>query len=212
MADPKDHATELYESWLEWRRDRWIENLREISQIPEAAGEAFPPRNFPYLPIDGSGEDEVSKSLRTSALEMSCEAVETFVFGSFQSCILATGATLERVLKLEYRLAKGNLPRKGQWTLGGCVNGLSWEGTRVDEHVLQPIRELLSPRNSRAHALLEHSDPKLAGRGGPRRGVRTLSSNHYVTEPYRGEAKNALLTLYSILSTLYGPEPRETGT
>ena len=50
---------------------------------------------------------------------------------------------------------------------------------------------MLEPRNNRAQALLEHSDPGLAIMGGPEREIEIRSPQHYLIEPSRGDATKA---------------------
>jgi hypothetical protein len=76
------------------------------------------------------------------------------------------GAIVERCLKLEYEKANGPLPSGSHWTLGKCIGNCV--GT-VSPDVLDFAQSMLEPRNNRAHALLEHSDPHLAMRGGEER-------------------------------------------
>jgi len=77
-----------------------------------------------------------------------------------------------------------------------------WNGLA---EVLTLAQSMLKPRNNRAHALLEHSDPHLAIRGGAERGIEIRSSRHYLIEAYRGDARSVILAMYKILSALYGP-------
>ena len=127
------------------------------------------------------------------------EATECYTLGQFQACILTCGATAERSLKLEYEKARGEPPR-GKPTLGMCI-GLC-EGIVAPE-ILDFAREILDPRNDRAHALLEHSDPQISIMGGLDRGIEWRGPG-YLIEPYRGDARNVITATYKILSGLYG--------
>lgn len=193
-------AEKLYESRLTWRRPRQIENY---SEIIEATGllAADPLKAFKVL-FKPSSEDH-RDALRWSILMMTYEATECYVYGEFQACVLAAGAVVERVLKLEYQVVHGTMPDKKGWPLGRCLFQLDWSTTRVGLDVIERAKEILDPRNSRAHALLEHSDPQLSIIGGDEHGVELLASGHALIEPYRGDAKRLLTLTYEILSLLY---------
>ena len=62
----------------------------------------------------------------------------------------------------------------------------------VSQNVLDLAQSMLEPRNNRAHALLEHSDPHLAISGGLERGVEIRSPRHYLIEPFRGDATSVI--------------------
>jgi hypothetical protein len=145
--------------------------------------------------------DDPKDALRWSIFTLWLEAAECFIFGLFESCILTCGAIVERCLKLKYRETKGSLPQ-GQWTLGRCIHQLDWTGIMATE-ILDLAKQILDPRNSRAHALLEDSDPQLALIGGAERGVEVLGPHHYLVEPYRGDAKTIIETTFKILLGLY---------
>lgn len=115
--------------------------------------------------------------------------------------MLTCGAIVERCLKLEYQQAKGTLPAKAKWPLGKCI--IQCQGI-VEPSVLDLAKQILPPRNDRAHALLEHSDPQRGLSGGEKRGIQILSSRHYLVEPYRGEAKHVVTATFTILNRLYG--------
>lgn len=188
-----------YEQRFECRKARQIANLKELSEVAQSGGGAAL-KAFPGL--RGSAcSDDPKDALRASIIFLWCEATECFIFGEFQSCILACGAIVERSLKLQYQIDKGPLPAKTRWTLGSCIK--ECQGI-VDRDVLALAELMLEPRNNRAHALLEHSDPQLAISGGPERGVEILSSRHYLVEPYRGDAKNVIAIAHKILVKLYG--------
>jgi len=187
-----------YDERFEWRRARQIANLKELSEVAQSDGGSA----LKALPgLRGSGYSADPKdALRSSIIFLWCEATECFIFGEFQSCILTCGAIVERSLKLQYEVIKGPLPANTRWTLGKCIrecNGI------VPQDVLDLAQSMLEPRNNRAHALLEHSDPQLAISGGPDRGIEIRSSRHYQIEPYRGDAKNVIAIVYKILAKLY---------
>lgn len=205
-----------YAGRFDWRRTRQIENLRKLATLPGSGGDPLDPpfmRYFGHFMLVESVED----ALRHSVYMLFPEASQTYVLGFFQASLLASGAVLERVLKLEYRVTHGSLP-PGHWTLGALIHStkLDWSPTRICPHHLKSIDDVKGPRNSRAHALLEHENPKESSRGGPNRGVEILSSRHYHIEPFRGEAHEAISAIYSILSELYEHEPppvrRPSGT
>jgi hypothetical protein len=138
-----------------------------------------------------------------------CEAAECYVFGEFQSCILTCGAIVERCLKLAYETVNGRLPERSRWGLRRCID--ECKGI-LTQSVLDLAKSLLEPRNNRAHALLEHSDPHLAMMGGPSRGIEILSSRHYSVEPFRGDARSVMASTYGILKELYGEKAAKEGT
>ena len=95
------------------------------------------------------------------------------------------------------------MPDKGPWTLGRCVYKLDWTGTRITEEIQEFVKQVLDPRNSRAHALLEHSDPGLSISGGSKRGIEVIDASKYLIEPYRGDAKLLIEITFKILAQLY---------
>lgn len=191
-----------YESRFTWRKARQVANLKELSAIAPPKG-TDPLKAFPQL-IAPRDSNDPEDALRWSILMLSYEAIECFIFGEFQSCILTCGSVVERTLKLEYEEVYGKLPPNGTWTLGRCIYKLKWSGTRITSEITDLAKQMLEPRNNRAHALLEHSDPMLAIMGGPERGIEVLSSGHYLFEPYRGDARNVIEVTLKILSKLYG--------
>ena len=198
--EPSRGCNQEFEERFEWRKARQIENLKELSEIAQSGG-ADSLKAFPGL--KGSSENERPQdALSWSILLLWCEATECYIFCEFQSCILVCGAIVERCLKLEYEKANGPLPSGSHWTLGKCIS--KCVGT-VSRDILDLAQSLLEPRNNRAHALLEHTDPHLAIRGGEERGIEIRSSRHYFIEPYRGDARSVILATYKILSALYGP-------
>jgi hypothetical protein len=192
-----------FEERFEWRKPRQIENLKELSEIAQSGG-ADSLKEFPGLKRSPDN-DGPKDALSWSILLLWCEATECYIFGEFQSCILTCGAIVERCLKLEYEKAKGPLPSGSHWTLGRCIR--ESVGT-VSRDILDLAQSMLEPRNNRAHALLEHSDPDLAIRGGAERGIQIRNSRHYLIEPYRRNARSVILATYKILSALYGPSRR----
>lgn len=196
-----------YAGRFDWRRARQIENLRELAALPGAKGDPLDPPFMNYLGHSMLVES-VEDALRHSIYLLFPEASQTYVLGFFQASLLASGAVLERVLKLEYRVGHGSLP-SGHWTLGALIHNtkLDWSPTRIRPHHLKLIDDVKGSRNSRAHALLENENPEESSRGGPNRGIEILSSRHYHIEPFRGEAREAISAVYSILSELYEHEP-----
>ena len=195
-----------YEEGFAWRKTRQIANLAELSRIAPSSDPD--PEVLPGL-FGTLVSDDPKDALRHSILLLWLEAIGCYVFGEFQACILTCGAVVERCLKLEYEKAKGALPPGSRWTLGVCIS--KCQGI-VAQEILDLVRQILEPRNSRAHALLEHSDPQLAIIGGPDRGIEVLSPRHHLIEPYRGEARKVIEITSKILSKLYGVEsPQRLG-
>lgn len=194
-----DDYEKEYAERFEWRKSRQIANLKELSEFAQSGG-ADAIAAFPGLHCVLASDDP-KDALKRSILELWCEAAECYVFGEFQSCVLTCGAIVERCLKLEYETAYGALPTGKHWTLGTCMglcNGL------VAQDVLDLARSMLEPRNNRAHALLEHSDPDLALRGGAKRGIEIRSPQDYLIEPFRGDAKSVIAATHQILAKLHG--------
>jgi hypothetical protein len=198
MAEKQWSPEREYEERLAWRKNRQIENLKELAEIAHVGG-SDTLKALPRL-IGPRESDDPKDALRWSILMLWFEATECYIFGEFQACILTCGAAVERSLKLEYEQARGALPR-GNSTLGKCI-GLC-EGIVAPE-ILDFARQMLEPRNNRAHALLEHSDPQTSIMGGLDRGIEWRGSS-YLIEPYRGDARNVITATYKILSGLYGP-------
>jgi hypothetical protein len=134
---------------------------------------------------------------------LSHEATECYVFGEFQSCMLTCGAIVERILKLEYLDKNHQMPDNNEWTLGKCIHKLNWTNTRITQEIRELAKQILGPRNSRTHALLEHSDPHLSIMGGAARGIEMRDSNSHLIEPYRGDAKLLVEVTFKILVRLY---------
>ena len=95
------------------------------------------------------------------------------------------------------------MPDNRKWTLGRCIYKLNWTGTRITQDIQELVKQMLDPRNSRAHALLEHSNPQLSVMGGQERGIEVRDSGHYLIEPYRGDAKLLVDVTFKILVQLY---------
>ncbi len=200
MDDTTDIYKKEYEGKFESRKTRHIFNLKELSIITQSHG-VHPLSSFPGLFIPSS--DNPLGALKYSILLLSHEVSECYVFGEFQSCILTCGAIVERVLKLEYLDKNHQMPDSEMWTLGKCLYKLNWTGTRITQEIQELGKQILDPRNSRAHALLEHSDPQLSIMGGLERGIEVMSSGHYLIEPYRGDAKMLVEITFKILTLLY---------
>ncbi len=186
-----------YQERFEWRKNRQIENLKELSEIAQSGG-AESLQVFSKI-IGNRASDNPKDALRWSILYMWFEATECYVYGEFQASILVCGAVVERCLKLEYEIANGVLP-KGKWTLGKCKNECK---NIVSKSVIDFVDIILDPRNDRAHALLEHDNPQLSISGGNNRGIEVLSSGHYLIEPFRGDAKIVIEATYKILKELH---------
>jgi hypothetical protein len=191
-----------YSQRFDHRRDRNIFNLAQIADIAHQGGSATL-KALPSL-VTSLTSDEPADALRGSILMLWLQAVECYIFGQFEACILAAGAVVERCLKLEYLFAKGPLPA-GTWTLGKCINNLDWSNTRITADHLKCAEAIRGPRNSRAHALLEHSDPQESILGG-QRGINLHAGGHYTIEPYRGEASKVVANAWEVLASLYSGE------
>lgn len=200
MANLLGTPEQEYEERLAWRKNRQIANLKELAEIAHVGG-ADTLDAFPRL-VGPRSSDDPKDALRWSIIMLWCEAAECYIFGEFQSCILTCGAIVERSLKLEYEQARGPLPRGAHWTLGRCIRECAGI---VAPATLNLAQQMLEPRNNRAHALLEHTDPQTAIIGGAERGIEVLSPHHYQIEPYRGDACNVIAITYKILDNLYGP-------
>ena len=181
-----------------WRKQRQIQNLKELAEFPNTSG-ASAMDDFPGL--REMGKRDFKDALKRSILYLWLEAVECYIFGDYQACILVCGATIERCLKLEYETVNGIIPSKENWTLGKIIKKCD---KVVKSELLIYAREMLEPRNSRAHALLEHADPVLSIIGGKDRGIQIINPYAHVIEPYRGEAKKTIELAYKILKGLYG--------
>jgi hypothetical protein len=200
MDNVTDTYEKEYQSKFEWRKSRQIYNLKELAEITQSNG-VQPISSFPRLFIPSS--DNPLDALRYSILMLSHEATECFVFGEFQSCILTCGAIVERILKLEYLDKNHQMPDSKEWTFGKCLYKLNWTGTKITQEIQDLAKQIIDPRNSRAHALLEHSDPQLSIIGGPERGIEIVDSNKHLIEPYRGDAKLLIEVTFKILARLY---------
>ena len=188
-----------FEARFESRKERWASNLEELYRElsphvldPFASLAGLVPKIDPGQPL---------YALRWSILTLWLEATHCYVLGQFQASILASGAVVERVLKLEYQEGNGPLPA-GVWTLGKCAFKLDLSKTRVSAELLSHARECVDPKNDRAHALLEHKDPTAAVMGGDR-GIYPITPNRYLIEPFRGEALNIASRTWSLLHGLY---------
>jgi hypothetical protein len=187
---------EEYEGRFEWRKERQIYNLSELYRI---SGDWEFVESLNGL-FGSLVSDDPKDALKWSILNLWLEARECFVFGEFQACILTSGAVIERCLKLEYEKINGILPIREKLTLGRMIR--KCKGI-VDKSVLDLAQQILEPRNSRAHALLEHINPQLAMLGGPERGIEIRSPQHRLIEAYRGEAGKIMELNSKILAKLY---------
>ncbi|MEN6551872.1 MAG: hypothetical protein ABFC34_03190 [Methanobacterium sp.] len=195
-----DEYKNNFEEKFSWRKDEYIENMKRLAEISKSYG-IDPFKAFPSLFVPMS--DNPIDALRYSVLMLTYEATICFIFGIFQSCILTCGSIVERVLKLEYLEKNQQFPKNGNWTLGHCIYKLNWTDTRISPEILDFAKQIVEPRNSRIHGLLENSDPQLSIMGGKNRGIRFLSSTHYMIEPYRGEAEMLITIVFEILTRLY---------
>jgi len=100
-------------------------------------------------------------------------------------------------------MKRGQLLPNAVWTLGTCIK--KCKGV-IEAEVIDFAQQMLESRNSRAHALVEHSDPQLSIIGGDESGVEMLSSGHALIEPYRGDAKKVIEMTFKILRCLYGKQ------
>jgi hypothetical protein len=199
--DDKEAFEKEYENRFSWRKERQIYNLRDLSGFAQSGGSGVF-KSFPSLMCSTASNDP-KDALRWSIIMLWCEAAECYIFGEFQSCILVCGSVVERSLKLEYETKQGPLSQHAKWTLGTCI--INCKGIVAPE-VVKLAQQMLGPRNSRTHALLEHTDPQLSIMGGKERGVEVLSTSHALIEPYRGDAKKVIKATFKILSRLYGSE------
>jgi hypothetical protein len=196
----EDDYKKIFTEKLGWRSEEYLDNIKRLSEISQSHG-INPIDSFPSLFIPG-GKNPID-ALKYSVLMLTYEATICFIYGLFQSCILTCGAVVERILKLEYLEKNQQLPKNGEWTLGRCIYKLNWTGTRISVEILDLAKPMVEPRNSRFHGLLENSDPQLSIQGGENRGIKKLSSNHYLIEPYRGEAEMLIEKMFTILLKLY---------
>ena len=143
-----------FESRFDWRKERSINNFNELIRIEETGNLNYL-EMYPGL-IGSRSDDNPIDALKWSILMLNIEAIECFIFGEFQSCILTCGAVVERVFKLEFIEVNESLP-SGNWTLGKCIHKLDWSETRISQNVIDLASKMLEPRNNRAHALLEHT-------------------------------------------------------
>jgi len=197
-----------YTEAFDHRRDSHIINLEKLASITNLSG-LVELDDFPGLKKTLDRNTPIS-ALNWSILMLWLEATECFVLEQFQSCILTCGAVLERCLKLEYDKIYGELP-EGKWPLGKCISNLSWDKTRVTKKIISLASDCLVPRNSCAHALLEHSNPKRAILGG-NRGIYIIDSNKHIIQRYKGEAERLISNTYQVLSELYSKSETDEGT
>jgi len=188
---------EEYESRFAWRKNRQLFNLKELAEIAQTGG-ADAMKKLPKL-FSSITSNDPRDALGWSILMLWSEAAECYIYGEFQACILACGAVIERCLKLEYERTTGKMPGR-RWTLGVCINKCR---DIVASDILELSQKILEPRNNRAHALLEHTDPQISKIGGPNRGIEELSNHHHLIEFYRGDASHVIRTTYQILEKLY---------
>jgi len=177
-----DMHAEKFELNFGWHKERYIYNFTEFYKISKY-------EQILECIYKISVNSDFQNSLRLSIVYLWAEARQCYVFGAFQSCILTCGAVVERYLKLEYAKTRGDLVKEERLTLGKMIQ--KCRGV-VDQNLLELAKEILEPRNSRAHALLESSSPELAILGGSERGIEIRSLRHYLIEPYRGEAKRVV--------------------
>jgi len=191
---------QLHAGRFSWGQIGQTATLRETSEVARWSG----PDPREALPRLAHLNGDPSDALRCSVLTLWFEAAGCHSLGLFASCILTCGAIVERCLKLEYESKKGEF-LKGRWTLGRCIYELDWDGI-LSPGILDLAKDIVNPRNSRTHALLEHSDPYLAMFGEPQDGTDVLGSPGSLTEVYRREASDVLETTLEILQRLYSSQ------
>jgi len=200
MDNPTNDYEKEYSERFGWRKEEYIDNIKELAKITQSYG-LDPLKSFPCLFISYSKNQ--LDSMRFSILMLSYEATICYIYGIFQSCILTCGALVERILKLEYLDKNHQMPENGEWTLGRCIYKLDWTGTRITNEILDLAKKIKEPRDDRAHALLEHSDPRLSMMGGRNRGISFLSNEKFLIEPFRGDASLLIEITFKILAKLY---------
>jgi len=191
---------QLHAGRFAWGQAGQTATLRETSEVARWSG----PDPREALPGLAHLNGDPSDALRCSVLTLWFEAAGCYSLGLFESCILTCGAIIERCLKLEYESNNGGF-LKGRWTLGRCIYELDWDEI-LSPGILDLAKDIMNPRNSRTHALLEHSDPYLAMFGEPQDGTDVLGSPGSLTEVYRGEARDVLETTLEILQRLYSAQ------
>ena len=191
---------EFYKQRFAWRKEEYFSNFSELAELTNKQS-LYPLDSFPclYTPFCKNQLD----SLSCSILLLTFEATICYTYGIFQSCIITCGAIVERILRFEYSKVKHDLPDTNYWTLGRLISKLDWSNTKVTDEILDLAKKIKSPRNDRAHGILEQFNPELANMGGENRGILALDESKYIIEPYRGDAKRIIKTLFQILTLLY---------
>ncbi|MEP7287617.1 MAG: hypothetical protein ABI947_17830 [Chloroflexota bacterium] len=188
-----------YEARFSWRISRQFENFKELAEFAHTGGgdtlNRFPKLRYKF-------EDTPEDALKHSIFLLWNEAVECYIFGEFQSCLMTCGAVVERCLKLEFELdyqEKNGQPKPSRkWTLGTAIKDT--QGI-VSSEISQLADKLLDPRNSLTHALMEHSDPRKSLLGSER--YMYQMGPKYLIEPFRGDTKQAIEITFQILTKLY---------
>lgn len=189
----------IFEQRFGWRQEDYIFNFNELAEITKKQS-LSPLDSFRCLfsPYAQSNLDSLSYSI----LLLTYEATICYTYGIFQSCIITCGAIVERILRYEYLKQNQEMPDNKDWTLGKLIYQLNWANTRVTEKILGLAKVVKENRDDRAHANLEQQDPETANYGGIR-GITILDSKKYIIEPYRGNAKLCIDSVFKILNDLY---------
>lgn len=189
----------IYNERFGWRQDEYISNFIELAEITNKQS-LNPLKSYRCLftPYAQSHLD----SLSYSVLLLTYESTICYTYGIFQSCIITCGAIVERILRYEYLQKNQDMPDDSDWTLGRLIYKINWSNTRINDKILDLAKVVKVNRDDRAHANLEQKDPDAANYGG-NRGVTVVDSNKYMIEPYRGEAKLCMESIFKILDQLY---------
>jgi len=156
--------------------------------------------SFPQLfPLDLVSNDPIS-SLKYSILILWHEVIYAYGHGLSQISIIGCRAVTERTLHVVYHSKTGEILPRGP--LGKVITAC--REVEVDGKIIRLAEEVGKYGNDRAHANLERQKPSLANLGGKSRGIEFLDSSKYVIHPYKGEAKQAILTTKKILISTFG--------
>jgi hypothetical protein len=189
----------IYDQRFGWHQEDYISNFKQLAEITNKKS-LNPLDSFRCLftPFTQSHLDSISYSI----LLLTYEATICYTYGIFQSCIIVCGAILERILRFEYLKENHEMPDSNDWTLGRLIYKLNWTNTKVTNKILELAKIVKKNRDDRSHANLEQNNPDFASYGG-NRGITFIDSTKYLIEPYRGEAKLSIESLFKILDCLY---------
>jgi len=155
---------------------------------------------FPKLfPIELSSSDSIN-STKYSILILWHETVYAYGYGLSQISIMGCRAIAEKILRVVYHTATGKTLEQG--TLGVIIR--ECEKVNVESKIMDLAKQIKNYGDDRAHSNLERKDPVMANLGGDSRVVEILTPSKHLIHPYKGNAKQSILSARELLFSVFG--------